>query len=207
MNVRILMFSVAAVFFLAINAGAMTLDGECSIRFFAQSTLHDFDGQVACQPFIMQTGGNPTGRQVVVPLPDVIVRVSEMNTGNSSRDKKMWAMFDSEHFPEIKGQFVNLDPETVLRQLESGEVADENLELDLQIRGITHRVKVKAREVKVSPEQIGLIVEFPLSLASFGLKPPSVLGLIRVADEVRVEVQTTLHRQQAAEVSASAKEK
>ena len=130
-----------------------------------------------------------------------------MNTDNDSRDKKMWAMFDSEIFPEIRGQLVGLDPEKAFEQLESGEFAVENLEIDLQIRGITQRVKAKTRAVKASPEQIGLVIEFPLSLASFELKPPSVLGMIRVADEVRVEVETTLQRQPLTEVPASAKEK
>ena len=62
-------------------------------------------------------------------------------------------------------------------------------------------------EVKISPEQIWVIIEFPVSLASFDLKPPSVMGIIRVADEVRVEVQTTLHRQITTEAPASVKEK
>jgi hypothetical protein len=59
----------------------------------------------------------------------------------------------------------------------------------------------------ITPEQIVFIMEFPLSLASFELKPPSVMGIIRVADEVRVEVQTTLHRQEPLEVSATDKER
>jgi len=206
MNLRVWIISFAAVLTLAINAGATNLNGDCSIRFFGQSTLHDFEGQVACQPFIMQTEESQAGHQAA-QLPVVIVRVSEMNTDNASRDKKMRAMFDNEHYPEIKGQLVDLDPEAALQQLESGEIADIELEFDLQIRGTTQRIKAKAREVKVSPERIGLIIEFPVSLASFELKPPSVLGIIRVADEVRVEVQVTLRRQQPPEVSAFFKEK
>ena len=206
MKIRIWTFCAAASLILVVNASATTLNGDCSVRFFGQSTLHDFEGQVACQPFIMQTEESSAGRRAV-ESPVVTVRVSEMNTENTSRDQKMRTMFDHENFPEIKGQLVDFDPEAILRQLESGEIANENLEFSLQIRGITQRIKAKAREVKVSPEQIGVLIEFPLSLASFDLKPPSVMGIIRVADEVRVEVQTTLHRKPPPEVSAAEKEK
>lgn len=206
MNIRCWIFIAAVSLFLVANAEAATLNGDCSVRFYGQSTLHDFEGQVACQPFIMQTEQSPIGGQVV-RAPVVTVRVSEMNTDNASRDKKMRVMFDNEHYPEIKGQLVGLDHELTLEELTSAGNGPGRLEFDLQIKGITQRVKAKAREVKVSPEQIGLIIEFPLSLASFELEPPSVMGIIRVADEVRVEVQTTLHRQPPPEVSLSGKEK
>jgi len=206
MILRVWIISFAAVFLLVINAGAMTLDGGCSIRFFGQSTLHDFDGQVACQPFIIQTEEGPTGRQVV-QLPVVTVRVSEMNTDNTSRDKKMWAMFDHEHFPEIKGHFVGLDHELTLEQLTSSENDEVSLEFDLQIRDTRQHIKAKTSVLTITPEQIVFIMEFPLSLASFELKPPSVMGIIRVADEVRVEVQTTLQSQEPLEVSAAVKER
>jgi polyisoprenoid-binding protein YceI len=197
---------VTAFLIFAVNAGATTLDGDCSIRFFGQSTLHDFEGQVACQPFSVQTEENQVGHKVV-QSPVVTVHVSEMNTDNASRDKKMWAMFDQEHFPVIKGQFVELDPELALEQLAASDNSEASLALDLQIRGVSQRIVAKAREVKISPEQIGMIIEFPLSLASFDLEPPSVMGIIRVADEVKVEVQTTLHRRITPAVSASVKEK
>ena len=206
MTLRIWIWCVAASLIFAVNAGATTLDGDCSIRFFGQSTLHDFEGQVACQPFSMQTEENQLEHKVV-QSPVVTVLVSEMNTDNTARDKKMWAMFDQEHFPEIKGQFVELDPELVLEQLAGSENSETSLALDLQIRGVTQRISAKTREVKISPEQIWVIIEFPVSLASFDLKPPSVMGIIRVADEVRVEVQTTLHRQITTEAPASVKEK
>lgn len=200
----ILCATVSLVF--AVNAGATTLSGDCSIRFFGQSTLHDFEGQVACQPFSMQTEESRLGHKVV-QSPVVTVLVSEMVTDNTARDEKMWAMFDQEHFPEITGQFVELDPELALEQLAESENSETSLALDLQIRGVTQRLIAKTREVKISPEQIVIIIEFPLSLASFDLKPPSVLGIIRVADEVRVEVQTTLDRQISPEVPVSVKEK
>jgi hypothetical protein len=196
---------LTASLILAANSWATTLDGDCTIRFFGQSTLHDFVGQVACQPFNVQTEENQAEHKIV-QSPVVTVLVGQMNTDNTDRDKKMWAMFDQENFPEIKARFVELDPEFALEQLVASENSEASLVLELQIRGVSQRVVAKAREVKISPEQIGIMIEFPLSLTSFDLKPPSVLGIIHVADEVRVEVQTTLHRRITPEVSVSVKE-
>jgi hypothetical protein len=77
----------------------------------------------------------------------------------------------------------------------------------LQIRDTRQHIKAKTTVLTITPEQIVFIMEFPLSLASFELKPPSVMGIIRVADEVRVEVQTTLQSQEPLEVSAAVKER
>jgi len=193
MILRTWIFTVVAGLILATSAGATPLDGECSIRFFGKSTLHDFAGQAACQPFVLQTQGDESGRQVIEPTV-VAVPVSRMDTDNDRRDKKMWAMFDGTNFPEIKGHFAALDPDVVLEQLKATENGQGSLEFDLQIREVTQHIKANTNVLTITPEQIVFTMEFPLSLASFELKPPSVMGIIRVADEVRVEVQTTLHR-------------
>ncbi len=206
MTLRIWIISIAAVLSLAVYAEAATLDGECTIHFFGKSTLHDFEGQVTCQPFVLQTEAAESGRQVIRQQV-VTVLVSEMDTDNDGRDKKMRAMFDSTNFPEIKGHFADLEPEVVLEQLKATENGQGSLEFDLQIRKITQHIKAKTSLLTIGPEQIVFTMEFPLSLASFELKPPSVMGIIRVANDVQVEVQTTLHRQPPAKVSAAEKEK
>lgn len=206
MTLRIWIISIAAVLSLAVYAEAATLDGECTIHFFGKSTLHDFEGQVTCQPFVLQTEAAESGRQVIRQQV-VTVLVSEMGTDNDGRDKKMRAMFDSTNFPEIKGHFADLEPEVILEQLKATENGQGSLEFDLQIRKITQHIKAKTSLLTIGPEQIVFTMEFPLSLASFELKPPSVMGIIRVANDVQVVVQTTLHRQPPAKVSAAEKEK
>lgn len=205
MTLRIWIINIAAVLSLAVYAEAATLNGECTIRFSGKSTLHDFAGQAVCQPFVLQTEDAESGRQVVRQQV-VTVLVSEMDTDNDGRDKKMRAMFDSTSFPEIKGHFADLEPEVVLKQLKATENGQGSLEFDLQIRKITQHIKAKTSLLTIGPEQIVFTMEFPLSLASFELKPPSVMGIIRVADDVQVEVQTTLYRQPSAKGSAAEKE-
>jgi len=55
-------------------------------------------------------------------------------------------------------------------------------------------VQAVSHNLAITPEQIAFDLEFPLSLASYRLEPPSVLGLIKVADQVRVVVSVRLQR-------------
>ena len=179
---------------LATTAPAVTLEGSCDILFFGQSTLHGFDGQVACQPFTLSSGGQ-TGKYGVMLQPVVKVLVEEMNTDNSGRDKKMHAMFEQDQYPQVQGLFADLDPEVILPQLHAVDETPGQLEFDLQIREISQRVQAATRDLVVTPEQVSFTMEFALSLASFHLKPPRVLGFIKVDDQVQVEASVFLRRQ------------
>jgi len=118
-----------------------------------------------------------------------------MNTESTGRDEKMRAMFEEETYPEIQGLFGDLNPESLLQQLQESKELPETLEFVLQIRQIKQQVKAKTHDLLVSPEQISFMMDFPLSLASFQLKPPSVLGFIKVDDRVQVEVKVLLRQQ------------
>lgn len=171
-------------------ASAATLDGSCAIRFVGKSTLHDFDGRVACQPFALVVEGDDSVAQVI-RQPLVEISVGEMDTAHDGRDEKMHAMFESDRYPLIRGRFADLDPAALLEQLRTG---GSDLDFILQIRDIGLPVRAAARNLKVTPEQITFELQFPLSLSSYRLEPPSVLGLIRVDDLVRVEVNVRLQR-------------
>lgn len=192
MNYKILA-SMTLFLLFATTAPAMTLEGSCDIRFFGQSTLHGFDGQAACQPFTLNSEGE-TGKYGIMRQPVIKVLVGEMDTDNSSRDKKMHAMFEQDKYPQILGLFADLDPEVTLMQLKAADEAAGQLEFDLRIRAINQRVQAVTRDLVVTPEQISFVMEFPLSLASFQLKPPSVLGFIKVDNQVQVEVRVLLRR-------------
>jgi hypothetical protein len=118
-----------------------------------------------------------------------------MDTDNSSRDKKMYAMFEQDKYPEIQVLFADLDPDVVLPQLQATGAVPGSLEFDLRIREISQSVRAEIRDLVVTPERILFVMEFPLSLDSFQLKAPSVLGFIRVDDQVRVEASVFLRRQ------------
>jgi hypothetical protein len=74
------------------------------------------------------------------------------------------------------------------------ESAPGHLEFDLRIREISQRVQAMTRDLVITPEQISFAMEFTLSLASFLLQPPSVLGFIKVDDQVQVKARVLLKR-------------
>jgi hypothetical protein len=202
-----ILVSMIAFLLLATTATALTLEGSCDIKFFGESTLHGFDGQAACQPFTLsseeKTGASDgeggaseakTGQSGIIRQPVVKVLVGEMDTDNSSRDKKMYAMFEQDKYPEIQVLFADLDPDVILQQLQVSETVPGSLEFDLRIREISMPVQAVVRDLVVTPERFLFVMEFPLSLASFQLKAPSVLGFIRVDDQVRVEIDVLLRR-------------
>jgi hypothetical protein len=192
MNRKILASTVLFLL-LATTATALTFDGSCDIRFFGQSTLHSFEGKVACQPFTLTSAGE-TGEDKLVRQAVVEVLVGEMDTDNSGRDTKMRDMFEQKSYPQIQGLFADFDPDLVLQQLQGVESTPGHLNFDLRIREINQRVQAMTRDLVITPEQISFEMEFPLSLASFQLQPPSALGFIKVKDQIQVKAKVLLQR-------------
>ena len=188
-----LLMAMVALLLLTANVDAMTLDGQCEFQFFSKSTLHKFDGKGACQPFTMSSEKTTQGEEHV-RNPEVDVLVKGMNSDNSSRDEKMYVMFESDHYPVIKSKFKDLDPEIILQQIDDKGDQPGHLDFNLQIRDVTKPVQATTRELLVTPEKVSFEMEFNISLADYGLKPPSILGLIRVDDQVRVNVMVSLTR-------------
>ncbi|MEJ2472124.1 MAG: YceI family protein [Desulfuromonadales bacterium] len=191
---RHLWLVITAVLSFTTIAHAETFDGRCAIRFYGQSTLHDFQGQALCEPFSV-TDQLATAELQMNPPSFVDVLVSKMDTDNTGRDEKMRTMFESEKFPAIQGQFNGLNPKDVLAQLQAAGESPANIPFTLKIKEITQPIQATAHDLVVTPEQIRFVMEFPVSLSAFALEPPSVLGLIRVDNRVDVEVQVILSRQ------------
>ncbi|MGK2904745.1 MAG: YceI family protein [Desulfuromonadales bacterium] len=190
---RTILTSMTLFLLVATTATALTLDGNCDIRFFGQSTLHGFEGKVACQPFTLTSAGE-TGEDKIIRQTVVEVLVVEMDTDNSGRDTKMRDMFEQKSYPLIQGLFADIDPDLVLQQLQGVESAPGRLEFDLRIREISQRVQAMTRDLVMTPEHISFAMEFPLSLTSFQLQPPSALGFIKVKDQIQVKVRVLLQR-------------
>ncbi len=66
------------------------------------------------------------------------------------------------------------------------------LPLTLTIRDKQKLLMGRVRQLKVDPKKTTFTVDFDISLKAFGLKRPNVLGLIRVGDRVRMQVDVTL---------------
>ena len=168
-----------------------TIRGACDVAFLITSTLHDVPGSARCMPFGAVLARDAAGRQVI-PTVEVEVPVAGMDTRNTTRDGKMREMFLSERFPRIHAAAHDVDVERLRVETGKGREGVASIDLLLRIRDVERKVRATAGNLKESGERVTFDLEFPVSLGEFNLKPPSVLGIIRVGDKVSVKATFTL---------------
>lgn len=169
------LLSIAILLTLSSAAYASEYRGGCDITFKGSSTLHDIHGTGKCQPF------TASSRDGALEISQVAVAVSSLDTDNSRRDKKMREMFEENRHPLITG-----GPGGVaLREIRSAKEG-ARVSFPLKIRDIVRPVTGTVTKFTESDTRITADVTFTLSLAEYDLKPPSVIGLIRVDDKVSV---------------------
>jgi len=142
-------------------------------------------------PFAAVLARDAAGRQVI-PTVEVEVPVAGMDTRNRSRDGQMREMFRSERFPRIHAATQDVDVERLRVEIGKGREGNPSIDLLLRIRDVERKVRATAGNLKESGERVTFDLEFPVSLVEFDLKPPSVLGIIRVGDKVSVKATFTL---------------
>ncbi len=190
MRFRIILFLLLVI---AAPARGADLNGSCEVFFLGTSTLHDFSGTAPCQPFTLSIERGAQGGQMV-QSGAVVTPVSGMDTDNRRRDKKLREMFQSEQFPHIEGTFVSFDIGEALRLLRASDDGSGHLQFGLSIRNRERLIRANVENFSENPEQIAFDMEFEVSLQDYRLKPPSVLGLIRVGDMVKVKVEVKLDK-------------
>ena len=171
--------------------GPATIRGACDVAFLITSTLHDVHGSARCLPFETVLARDPAGRQVI-PTVEVDVPVTGMDTRNTTRDGKMREMFLAERFPRIHAATRDVDVERLRVELGKGREGKAPLDLLLRIRDVERKIRATASNLKETGDRVTFDLEFPVSLGEFDLKPPSVLGIIRVGDKVSVKAAFTL---------------
>lgn len=151
---------------------------EAVVRFSATSTLHDFGGTVATQPFLLTLVSNRWSAEA-----DVLS--GTMATDNDKRDAKMHQMFNTNDYPQLHGEAV----------FASHPVdGSTNAVLSLKIRDEQHDVPVRISNWVQTETNLHFQAEWPVSLKQFKLKPPSVVGVIRVGDTVTLNAEVTATR-------------
>jgi len=162
-------------------AAAAPLQAVCSVHFTGTSTLHDFHGTAPSLTFPVEPGA-VSGHWKA----EATVQVSSLGTDNGTRDANMWAMFDAQHWPLIRASFADIDPTSV--------ATDKRLAFQLTIRDVTRSVVATIESWQQDSDKVTFDATFDVSLAAFGLKAPSVLGLVHVQDSVAVAVHTVVTR-------------
>ncbi|MHB8707366.1 MAG: YceI family protein [Desulfuromonadales bacterium] len=168
------------------SAAAVELPGTCQVEFTGSSTLHDFDGTAACNPFTLTV--TDAGDEAQLGEVTLSVPVTGMRTGIARRDRTMYEMFQAGRFPEITSRLTGAPLAEVRRQLHRAAGGTSTLPLTVRIRDIERPVAARVTGLVDTTRAFNVDLGFSLSLAAFRLPPPVVLGFIRVGDEVRVRV-------------------
>lgn len=151
------------------------LPAEATVRFAATSTLHDFDGKLSAQPFSLLISNGTW-------FADAGVLAARMATASEGRDRNMHKMLGTNDYPLIHG---------VVVAAPVPGAAGTNVTLRLKIRDRSQDLPVRISGWKETAEEIQFHAAWELSLKQFALKPPSVIGVIRVGDRVKLEADVT----------------
>jgi hypothetical protein len=176
---RILLF-FALFLILPATSPATDYQGNCTVAFEGSSTLHDFSGNGSCEPFIASENSG------VIIVPELTVTVAAMDTDNSSRDKKMRKMFEVEKYPLIKGMSGAVSLIDIRKAIEDDIDSTPTLLFQLKIRDTEKPVTAVLQNIVEAEGQITADLTFTLSLADYQLKAPSVFGIIKVGDSIKV---------------------
>ena len=170
---------------------ALTVPARCDVQFFGTSTLHDFSGKVSSMPFDIILAAESATQDIPTTV-EVDIPVKAMDTGNQSRDEKMRKMFAGEQYPLIRGLFKTTEPYKIRQAMLDSEKGNGTVTFTLGIRDIEHQIAATTSNLQETEDRVSFHLTFAVSLSQYGLKAPSVLGLIRVGDQVNVGATVTL---------------
>lgn len=167
--------------------------GSCKVHFSGQSTLHDFEGTVAADPFTVTVSDLANAADATASA-TVVVRASGMDTGNEKRDVEMHKSMDVANHPEIVVEIDHLAV-AATRPAADGPVPRPTVvPFKMTLKGKSHEVNGQVSNWSYSEKEASFTVSFPVSLKNSGIKPPNVLGLVKVKDEILVSASLHLTR-------------
>ncbi len=150
------------------------------VRFEVDSTWHLVTGQVRAL-----SGTVDLARSKV----EVRIPVSELDTDNGKRDRKMRAVMEADKFPEIV--FV-ASPLPCDPRRESGQCAGE-MKGEIQIRGVRKPLVLQLRQTPGANGNVTVHAETALNWSEFGVEDPSIF-IAKLRETVRVSIDVDLGR-------------
>lgn len=153
---------------------------EATIGFDATSTLHDFSGTVEADPFPVHIRWDGA---VATLGGTAVVAVAKMDTAHIKRDRNMRKMFHADSFPLLTG---------VLKPVQINPDKLKPVPLELTVLGKPQTVPFTLSAWEVKEDGIRFEGSLSLSLKQLDLKPPVILGFIRVGDAVAVRIKGTI---------------
>lgn len=160
-----------------------------SLSCVGHSTLHDFTGKTSTLSGRVIVD---LDRDLLIGQAEVSVPVASLDTGIAARDRAMRAMFNAEDHPDVRFTLLKLTrlPHGSATPLEGRNYRLEGL---LTVRAVKQTVVFDV-VARVTPEALEVSGEVPLTTTMFGLKPPSVLGVLRVRKDILVRFDSRWKR-------------
>ncbi len=174
------------------EAGPLDYSGHARVAFEGDSTLHGFHGHAATDEIRVHVDAVTNAAAGATWDAAGELRVLALSTDHEKRDANMLAMLHADLFP------------TVDAVLEDAPVpVGDEVEAPLRLRIGSHDATVPATISAWTQTVDGVTfrLQFEVSLHEFGLKPPSVLGLIKVGDVVKVDCEVVAGARHDADVA------
>lgn len=172
-------FAVGSLLVASPVLAAGTLSGTCTADYSVKATMDSFVGHVTSEPASVDLAKDDSLT--------ITVGIAHMGSGNAKRDLEMLHMFNATNFPLIVGTAKS----AALNAL-APSAASVDLPLDVTIHGATKSLAAKVSNVSRSDTNLTFEAAFTVPLRDFGLKPPSIMKLIRVDNEVHVVAHVAL---------------
>ncbi len=150
------------------------------VGFDAKSTLHDFSGvsskvEGTFTVDLAQAGLRPTGK--------LTVEAASLATGLADRDVDMRKTLDVEQFPSLTFEWDGFAASAVdARAMTVAGTASGKLTIRGQTRAVSMPVKVSVD----SSRRVAIEGELAIQLSDYEVVPPSRVGLIKVANELKL---------------------
>ncbi|HQW28290.1 MAG TPA: YceI family protein [Verrucomicrobiales bacterium] len=167
--------------------------GSCNVTFTGESTLHNFSGKVAAEPFTVAVTGFDDPASATAAC-EVVVKAKGMNTDDEKRDDAMHKSLDITTYPEIAVDIAGMKAAETQPAADKPVPRPTVIPFTMRLKGKTHQLTGRFSDWSFDGKVVKCTVSFPVSLKDSGISPPSVLGFIKVKDEIKVSAHLVLTR-------------
>lgn len=192
----VLILATALICFNSSHAAAQDTakwNGACEITFSGKSTLHNFAGTVNAEPFTVSIA-SMTDKTKATASSQVIVKALKMDTTSKKRDAKMHDVMKASTFTDIIVDVIKLKPDKTKPVFDSAIPRPTIIPFTLTIKGKKQQITGTVSDWSYAGDTIKCTVSFPVSLKTSGIVVPTVLGFIKVDDQILVAAKLTLKK-------------
>lgn len=175
---RFIMAAAVLAAVCAAHAGE-TWQGRCDVEFRGSAPMDRFRGKAEARPFDVDVSDGENGAKRAAWT--VEVSPGGMTTFKKARDREMHEMFHVAEFPLISGVASNVD----LPGPDGGQ-QPVMIPFSLTMHGVTRPMTAAVSNYNDSGDRISFDASFVVSVKSFNLRPPVLMGMIHVRDTVPV---------------------